>query len=92
MMFNNNEEMNVYTSDLRYAKTPDFRLCFGVNIAKNNIDNVYEYHLRFNISSIDQNDIPETDQDRLNKMSWYYNVYYISIKLLKGKTWIHLNK
>ena len=79
MIFDKDEDINVYTSDINYAKTADFRLCFGVYIAKNNDNNVYEYHLRFNTSSFDENDIPETDEQRINKMSWYDNFHYISV-------------
>ena len=54
---------------MQYSKTPDFRLCFGVFISKNNIHNQYEYHLRFNISD-DDTDIPDTELERVNRMSW----------------------
>ena len=72
MLFEKDADINTYTSQIDYATTKDFRLCFGVYIAKNNENNsVYEYHLRFNTSSFDKNDIPETDKERLDKISWY---------------------
>jgi len=85
MLFDKDEDINVYTSELEYSKTADFRLCFGVYVAKNNENNVYEYHLRFNTSSFDGEDIPETQNQRINKISWYVNFQYISVNLLKGK-------
>lgn len=65
--------MNNYILSGSYGDLP--KLCFGVSMAKNNIDNTYEYYLKFN-STINYNegnmpDIPGNENvtrvDTLNK-------------------------
>lgn len=51
------------------------KICFGISLEKNNINNVYEYHLKFNTTiNYDEMNLPDlpaneniTRVDQLNK-------------------------
>jgi hypothetical protein len=59
--FQDNEAIDAYVNDLSYSGRE--RLCFGVVMEKNNVNNEYEYHLKFNASMYDgrTKDIPGTE-------------------------------
>jgi len=70
--FKNNEEIDDYTSQLKYASLSGSgkTLCFAIVINKNNVNNHYEYMLRWNISSWDDPDLPDTSLNRLDPLSY----------------------
>ncbi len=71
IFFKDNEDIDAYVNDVGYSGKD--RLCFGVSLEKNNENNKYEYHMKFNASMYDGNpkDIPGTEfmtrVDRLAK-------------------------
>lgn len=48
--FVSNADMETYVTASDYSKGSK-RLCFGINMVKNNQNNQYEYQLRFNTST-----------------------------------------
>jgi len=69
--FNSNAEIDDYTSQSGYttlARTGQ-TLCFAVVINQNGVNNQYEYMLRFNVSSYDEPDLPDTADKRVNNIA-----------------------
>ena len=65
-MFKNNEEIDDFTQEVDYA-TGKKRLCFAVVVNKNNVNNQYQYMIRYNISTAPgQEDIPDPNDGRIN--------------------------
>jgi len=70
--FANNQEINDYTARTDYATLSTIRetICFAVVINKNNVNNNYEYMLRFNTSSYGTVDLPDTAGKRVDKIGF----------------------
>jgi len=70
--FKNNQAIDDYTSQTNYASISNTieTLCFAVVINKNDVNNQYEYMLRFNVSGYDDPDLPNTADPRVNKIAF----------------------
>lgn len=62
MLFASNQEINDFTSSSDYTFDGK-NLCFAVVIGKNNVDNKYEYFLRWNVSGYEEPDIPNPNDE-----------------------------
>ena len=71
MYFANNQEIDDYVAQKNYAYLSAARktLCFGVVFNKHGANNQYEYMLRFNVSSYDDKDLPDTSDLRIRTVS-----------------------
>jgi len=69
--FNSNDEIDDYTSQEDYESLSVTKetLCFAVVINKNNVDNQYEYMLRFNVSNYGGGDLPNTGNSRVETLA-----------------------
>jgi len=68
MLFNDNAAIDDYTQSVDYA-TGTKKLCFGVVMAKNNVNNKYQYLLRYNVSNTPgKEDIPTTNAQRVDQI------------------------
>ena len=68
IIFNSNADIDAYTSSNDYTQDGK-NLCFGVVMNKNNIDDKYEYSLRFNLSQYRNKDLPDTNAERIQPIS-----------------------
>jgi len=69
IIFDSMDAMDSYTTSNDYTQNGK-NLCFGIVMSKNNIDNTYEYYLRFNLSQqFGNKDIPDLDSPRIKPMS-----------------------
>lgn len=60
-MFENNDELDNFINSPGYGEG-DNTICYGVIMQKNNIENKYEYLLRYNVSLLNNtDDIPNTN-------------------------------
>ena len=59
------EEIDAFTSRNDYASTANLRLCFGVIVSKNNVNNKYEYSFMFNNTMSGDEDVPKTSGQRI---------------------------
>ena len=68
--FQNNKEIDDYTSQANYAYLSSKKetLCFAVVINKNDVNNQYEYMLRFNVSTFG-GDLPNPANDRVDNVA-----------------------
>lgn len=61
LIFNNNDDLNEYTSNKNYGRDGVPRVCFGVMFNETAENNIYDYSLRFNTSGFNDYEIPPTN-------------------------------
>ena len=67
-MFTDNEAIDDFTQASDYGIGMN-KLCFGVVMQKNNIDDKYQYLLRYNVSNTPgKEDIPNTNNERIDQI------------------------
>ncbi len=67
-MFKDNEAIDDFTQTSDYGIGMK-KLCFGVVMQKNNVDDKYQYLLRYNVSNTPgKEDIPNTDDERVDQI------------------------
>ena len=71
MYFDDNQGIDDYTQQADYA-TGDKRLCLAVVMEKNDVNNKYQYLLRYNISTAPgREDIPDPSDGRIDQVDQY---------------------
>lgn len=67
-MFDTNEDIDTYVEGINYSIGDD-RLCFGIVMDQNNVDDKYRYLIRFNTSLLPgSEDIPNTNSPRIDEV------------------------
>lgn len=91
LLFKDNQAIDEYTQAVDYA-IGTRKLCFGVVMEKNNIDNRYQYLIRYNVSNTPgKEDIPTTNARRVDQIleDDFETLYrYTRVGFLTVQNWI----
>ena len=71
MYFSSSQAIDDYVDKTSYARLSATQetLCFGIVFNKVDVNNQYEYMLRFNVSGYDDPDLPDTADRRVDEVS-----------------------
>lgn len=70
LIFKSNEELDDYTEDESYGNPGVPRVCFAIIFNESVGPNEYHYHLRFNTSGLLEYEIPPTDLEAVDPVTY----------------------